>query len=386
MSGGLERIDDLLAIERVLRYYFDRIDAQDATAAVEHFAPHAKAYIMTGKHLEGRDRIGRALGRVLAQYEVTSHHVTNVRVDLTGDDGAVVWSHVYAYHRMAHTGRPWHLWVQLYDRFERIDGRWYIAEHALNGVDSIPPRPDIPAEWYSGHPDHPPTDHLVPWQRRGRASIAAAAPDVAAGMERLREAAFGDGALPGATKALLAAAVAASKGHEELLRACLTRGRDTGLEPDAVWGAAGIVLTSRGDAAGERFAVAAIELFGSPEPVAPSVPADLDAAVSYLTDYYGEIPARFAFLRETSPEAFVGMYLLHRGSLRSAGLDPKVRELVLCAINAADYQPELMAIHAREARGVGASRGELAEAVIATLPVAGLSVWSSAADTLAAIP
>ena len=121
-------------------------------------------------------------------------------VDRTGDDEAVVWSHVYAFHRMAHTGRPWHLWVQLYDRFERIDGRWYIAEHALNGVDSIPPRPDIPKDWYTGHPDHPPTDHFAPWQERGRASIAMGTPDVVAGMRHLRGAVLADGALPGKAK------------------------------------------------------------------------------------------------------------------------------------------------------------------------------------------
>jgi alkylhydroperoxidase/carboxymuconolactone decarboxylase family protein YurZ/ketosteroid isomerase-like protein len=383
MSGDMQRAAELLAIERVLRFYFDRIDAQDATGAVEHFAPHAKAYIMTGKHLEGRERIGRALGRVLAQYEVTSHHVTNVRVELTGEDGAVVWSHVYAYHRMAHTGRPWHLWVQLYDRFERIDGRWLIAEHALHGVDSIPPRPDIPKEWYAGHPDHPPTDHLAPPAERGRASIAAAAPDVTGGMSHLREAVHADCALPAATKALLAAAVAAAKGHEELLRVYLTRGRDAGLEPAHVWGAASIVLTSRGEAVGERFAVAAIELFGSPPATEPVLAPSMDDAVAYLKEYYGEIPPRFRFLREVSPAAFVGLYLLHRGSLRADGLESKVRELLLCAINAADYQPGLMAIHARAARELGVSREQVAEAVLAAVPVTGVSVWSSVADTLA---
>jgi alkylhydroperoxidase/carboxymuconolactone decarboxylase family protein YurZ/ketosteroid isomerase-like protein len=378
--------DDLIAIERVLRYYFDRIDAQDSTGAVEHFAEHAKAYIMTGKYLEGRDRIGRALGRVIAQYEVTSHHVTNVRVDRTGDDEAVVWSHVYAYHRMAHTGRPWHLWVQLYDRFERIDGRWYIAEHALNGVDSIPPRPDIPADWYSGHPDHPPTDHLAPWQERGRASIAMGSPDVVAGMRHLRErVVLADGALPAKAKAMFAAGVAASKGHEELLRQYLTAARDAGLTVEEVWGAASVILTSRGEAVAERFAVAAIELFGSPVRVEATLNPDEDEAVAYVTDYYGAIPPRFAFMREVAPDAFVALYLLHRGSLRGEGLDPVLRELVVCAINAADFQPDLMAIHAGAARKLGATKQQIAEAVLAALPVAGMAVWSKSADTIAAL-
>lgn len=377
--------DDLIAIERVLRYYFDRIDAQDATGAVEHFAEHAKAYIMTGKYLEGRDRIGRALGRVIAQYEVTSHHVTNVRVDRTGEDEAVVWSHVYAYHRMAHTGRPWHLWVQLYDRFERIGDRWTIAEHALNGVDSIPPRPDIPAEWYTGHPDHPPTDHLVPWPERGRASIAMGAPDVVAGMRHLRASVLADGALPGKAKALFAAAVAASKGYEELMREYLVAARDAGLAVDEAWGAAAVIVTSRGEAVAERFAVALIELFGSPGPIEATPRPALAEADAYMVDYYGAIPPRFAFLRDVMPEAFVALTMLHRGSLRGAGLDPVLRELVVCAVNAADFQPDLMAIHAGAARSLGASREQIAEAVLAALPVAGLAVWSKSADTIAAL-
>ncbi|MBM3678102.1 MAG: hypothetical protein FJW96_09510, partial [Actinobacteria bacterium] len=283
------------------------------------------------------------------------------------------------------TGRPWHLWVQLYDRFERIDGRWLIAEHALNGVDSIPPRPDIPKEWYTGHPDHPPTDHLAPWQERGRASIAMSAPDVVAGMRRLRASVLADGALPGKAKALFAAAVAAAKGHEELLRAYLTTAREAGLALEEAWGAAAVILISRGEAVAERFAVAVIELFGSPPPSEPALAADLDEAVAYLTEYYGAVPPRFAFLEDVSPDAFVGLYLQHRGSLRSEGLDPIWRELVVCAINAADFQPDLMAIHAGAARKLGAPKQAIAEAVLAALPVAGLAVWSKAADTIAAL-
>lgn len=375
---------DLTAFERILRDYFDRVDAQDAMGAAELFAPDARVSIMTGKYLEGRERFGRALARVLAQYEVTSHHLTNVRGEVSGD-GAEIWSYVYAYHRMAATGRPWHLWVRMYDRFRRVDGRWLIAEHALHGVDSVPPRPDIPPEWYAGHPGRPPAEGLAPAGERGRAAIAVAAPDIAAGLGRLREAVERDGALPAATKALLAAAVAAAKGHEELLRAALARGKDAGLHAADVWGAASVLPTSRGEAVAERFAVAALELFGSPEPGERVLAADSAEATGYFTDYYGEIPARIAFLAEAAPAAFVAFYLLHRGALRAGGLEPKVRELILCAVNASDFQPDFLRTHAAAARAVGATREEIVEAVLAALPVAGLAVWSGAADVLAEI-
>ena len=145
-------MDDVRAVEQVLLDYFDGVDRRDAEAAVSVFAEDARAEIMTGKVLEGRDRIGRALGRVLVRYARTSHHPTNARVEIDGDR-AVLRTYVYAYHRMT-TGDVWHLWARLYDGMERRDGRWLIVDHRLTGVDSEPHRPDIGNEWYGGHPGH----------------------------------------------------------------------------------------------------------------------------------------------------------------------------------------------------------------------------------------
>ena len=51
---------------QILYEYFDCIDRQDTVAAVANFTENARAEVMTGKFLEGRDRIGRALARILA--------------------------------------------------------------------------------------------------------------------------------------------------------------------------------------------------------------------------------------------------------------------------------------------------------------------------------
>ncbi|HET9938559.1 MAG TPA: nuclear transport factor 2 family protein, partial [Gaiella sp.] len=138
---------------RTLFDYFERIDAQDPAGAVANFTEDATAEVMTGKFLQGRDRIGRALGRILVAYERTSHHATNLRWDEDGDGRITLWSYVYAYHRMKATGATWHLWIRLRDVFVReADGNLLIAEHQLVGVDSVPGRQDVPAEWYPGHP------------------------------------------------------------------------------------------------------------------------------------------------------------------------------------------------------------------------------------------
>ena len=138
---------------QVLYEYFDCIDRRDPAAAVQNFTEDARAEVMTGKFLEGRDRIGRALGRILAAYARTSHHVTNERVEYDGDT-ATLSTYVYAYHRLAATGATWHLWARLVDVMVADGDRWLIADHRLTGVDAIPSRREIPDTWYGGHPGH----------------------------------------------------------------------------------------------------------------------------------------------------------------------------------------------------------------------------------------
>ncbi len=150
-EAAVQRLIDEHALEKILVRYFDRVDANDPEGAAALFAPDAEVEIMTGKRYQGREWYAKALARVLDQYEPTSHHLTNLRADVDGDR-AETTAYVYAYHRMRATGEPWHLWVRMRDRFERRDGAWVIVEHVLHGVDSVPAREDIPADWYSGHP------------------------------------------------------------------------------------------------------------------------------------------------------------------------------------------------------------------------------------------
>ncbi len=46
---------------------------------------------------------------------------------------------------------------------------------------------------------------------------------------------------------------------------------------------------------------------------------------------------------------------------------------------------DLMAIHANAALSLGATKEQVAEAVLAALPVAGMAVWSKSADVIAAL-
>ena len=377
-------MDDVRAVEQVLLDYFDGVDRRDAEAAVSVFAPDARAEIMTGKVLEGRDRIGRALGRVLVRYARTSHHPTNARVEIDGDR-AVLRTYVYAYHRMT-TGDVWHLWARLYDAMERRDGRWLIVDHRLTGVDSEPHRPDIGGDWYGGHPGHLAPDPIPDARDVARGALADAVPAAGAGLALVRGAATGSGALSAGAKALFAASAAAARGHAGLLREGVARAKDEGVPAEHLWAAAAALGLARGEEVAGRLVAQILAHYGPPSvgDAAPAPAFDPVAARAYFTDYFGgEIPQRVALLAERSPSAFEGYALLHRGVLRDGALEPKLAELLLCAVNAAELQTTFVEIHARAARAAGATDDELVDAIVAVIPVGGIAVWAATAGVLA---
>ena len=376
-------MDDVRAVEQVLLDYFDGVDRRDAEAAVSVFAEDARAEIMTGKVLEGRDRIGRALGRVLVRYARTSHHPTNARVEIDGDR-AVLRTYVYAYHRMT-TGDVWHLWARLYDGMERRDGRWLIVDHRLTGVDSEPHRPDIGNEWYGGHPGHLAPGPIPEQGDVARRALADAVPVAGAGLALVRETAAAEGALPAGVKALFAAAAAAARGHALLLRDAVARARAEGVPAEQAWSAAAALGLARGEEVAGRFVAALLAHYGPPPAGDPYGSAfDRDAALAYFRDYFGgDVPERVSLLAERSAPVFEGYALLHRGVLRDGALEPKLAELLLCAVNAAELQTAFVEIHARAARGAGATEAELLDTIIAVIPVGGIAVWSAAAGVLA---
>ena len=375
-------MDDVRAVEQVLLDYFDGVDRRDAEAAVSVFAPDARAEIMTGKVLEGRDRIGRALGRVLVRYARTSHHPTNARVEIDGDR-AVLRTYVYAYHRMT-TGDVWHLWARLYDGMERRDGRWLIVDHRLTGVDSEPHRPDIGNEWYAGHPGHLAPGPIPDAADVARRALADAVPVAGAGIARIRDAAETDGALSAGVKALFAAAAAAARGHSAQLRDAVARMRALEVPAEQAWAAAAALGLARGEEVSGRLVAALLAHYGPPAVGEPHTePFDSDVARSYFRSHFGgEVPERVALLADRSPSAFEGYALLHRGVLREGALEPKLAELLLCAVNAAEYQLPFVEIHAQSARAAGASDAELVDAIVAVIPVAGVAAWAAAAGAV----
>lgn len=145
----LQELIDLRAIEQLMIRYCDRIDANDPEGAADCFAEDG-----VGKYwgvFRGRKEIAGRLRRILKGFSATSHHLSNIKIDLDGDRATAV-SYVYAFHRMADTGEPTHYWGRWVDRLVKVDGQWLFAERQVVGVGSIEPGDAGRGRPHPGHP------------------------------------------------------------------------------------------------------------------------------------------------------------------------------------------------------------------------------------------
>ena len=87
----------------------------------------------------------------------------------------------------------------------------------------------------------------------------------------------------------------------------------------------------------------------------------LEAARAYFRDYFGgEIPQRVGAPRGSIGAGVRGLRPLASWGAPRRGSEPKLAELLLCAVNAAELQTAFVEIHARAARKAGATDAELA--------------------------
>jgi uncharacterized protein (TIGR02246 family) len=150
-AAALHELVDARAIEHLMIRYFDAVDALDPFAAVDIFTDDVEGDFMTGKIYRGRSSIARALGRILLQYQHTSHHITNHRATIMGDE-ATALTYIYAFHRMRDSADTWHLWARHVDDLVRTDGGWRVRRRVLSAIDSVPRWDKIADDWYYGHP------------------------------------------------------------------------------------------------------------------------------------------------------------------------------------------------------------------------------------------
>ena len=218
-------------------------------------------------------------------------------------------------------------------------------------------------------------------------ALAAVSPKFAEGLARVRDVTDRDGALPAWAKAVFMAAAAAVKGHDEVLRRELARSARSGLTIGAARGAAVAVLISRGEAVYERFTAAVDDAFGATvtpgNGAVPVFEASAGAATRYFDEYFGFVPDYITLMAERAPRALEGYMLMREWALAENTLEPKLVELLLCTVNAAEFESRFVDVHAGGARRAGATEDEIVEAVVCAIPVAGVASWLPGADGIA---
>jgi hypothetical protein len=150
-QATLRELADAREIEGLMIHYFDAVDALDPFRAVEIFTDDIEGDFMTGHPYKGRRAVARALGKILLQYERTSHHITNHRAVIDGDRASAL-TYIYAFHRMRSSDDTWHLWARHVDQLVRVDGAWKVSSRVLSAIDSVPRWDKISDDWYYGHP------------------------------------------------------------------------------------------------------------------------------------------------------------------------------------------------------------------------------------------
>ncbi|WP_229052375.1 nuclear transport factor 2 family protein [Aeromicrobium sp. Leaf350] len=129
----MDRIADRLELQDLVHAYAEGIDDGRAEDVAAIFAEDCvfRAFAGPKGEARGREAVAVLVGRLLATFRATSHHVSNMRVDFTGEDEATGRTSLYAWHAFT-TDRPdGYLWGRYVDTFRREDGRWLIAEREL---------------------------------------------------------------------------------------------------------------------------------------------------------------------------------------------------------------------------------------------------------------
>ncbi len=209
--------------------------------------------------------------------------------------------------------------------------------------------------------------------------VAAILPRYAQGYERLWSVVAADGALPARDKALFMAGVAATQGRVAIMERELARAHALGLCADDARGASIVLLNSRGEGVYAPLARCLRELYGPVEPPAADPPAAAFVPAAEVLDEYRHgfdlDLSPLELLSEHAPRALEAFAHMRTPVLDENRLDPRRVDLLICAVSAAEQQPDYVAIHAERARREGAGTAQLVEALLCAVPVGGWIAW-----------
>ena len=145
---------------------------------------------------------------------------------------------------------------------------------------------------------------------------------------------------------------------------------------------AALLFLSRGAPAARTLLTATGSLSEiSSRPATPDSP-DPEEIEEYFLRVFGQIPSRVTLLQEHAPEALETYFLLREETLGGHVLDPRLAQLALVGVNAADRQEDFTYEHALGALKEEAPAGQLVEAGVCSMLYGGLASWTTAAAAI----
>ena len=145
-------------IAELLIDYSHFVDRNDPQGLVAQVFCEDGCFELGARHaVIGRADLALMFARTLAPFSRTSHHVTNIKVTLTGADTAESTAYVYAWHLTAADGRRIDLWGRYHDRHRLTPEGWRIANRRLTvaGSDGWINPPFEGSERLASPPDTP---------------------------------------------------------------------------------------------------------------------------------------------------------------------------------------------------------------------------------------
>jgi 4-carboxymuconolactone decarboxylase len=222
----------------------------------------------------------------------------------------------------------------------------------------------------ASHTSHPHSD------------LARISPPTGAALASLHDVINDDaGSLPKWFKHVLVACTCLVKRRPDEARTWIASACAAGAAPEAIAAIAVDLVLSRGAHVGDEL-LAALSASGHAVPSSAvagqqSIVLDptSDSIREYFTGVFGSVPERVALLLDTCPAGMRAYHLLRQAGLDDSVLPAHYMELVLVVVNAADYQPMFVEVHARGAFAKGATEEQLVEACVCAIPHAGVAAW-----------
>jgi uncharacterized protein (TIGR02246 family) len=122
-------------VERLMHGYCDAVDRVDMTLFASLFTEDAVLDYGFDRIFTGRDAIVALLTARLANYQATSHHLSNIAVDEVAPTELHATSTIYAWHRLMDDTQA-EVWGRYEDVIVHGNDGWKIARHVVRAAGS----------------------------------------------------------------------------------------------------------------------------------------------------------------------------------------------------------------------------------------------------------